>query len=63
MTEKKIGNKGDESSIPLQEKKDDEPWPDYYTRTCRIARKIRVKMNVPFPPEVIAESMWHGMGL
>ena len=34
----------------------------YYTRTCRIARKILVNLGSPFLSEVIAESVWRAMG-
>ena len=31
---KRIGNKGDESSIPPSKRGKDETWCDYYTRAC-----------------------------
>ena len=40
----------------------DGSWLDGYARTCRIARKICVKMNLPFLTQVIAESTWRAMG-
>ena len=33
-----------------------------FARTCRTARKIWVKMGLPFQYEVIAESMWRTVG-
>ena len=36
---KRMGDEGGESSIPLQKRKN-ETWSDYYTRTCRIARNF-----------------------
>ena len=39
-----------------------ETWPNYHTRTCNMARKIWIKMGLPFLYERIAESMWRAMG-
>ena len=50
-----MGDEGDESSIPLQQRKND-TGADNHARTCRAARKIWVLY------EVIAESMWRAMG-
>ena len=38
-------------------KKEDETWANYFTRTARTARKIWTKMKLPFLSEVVAESM------
>ena len=35
---------------------------DYYTRTCNMARKIWMRMGLPFLCERIAESTWRAMG-
>ena len=40
----------------------DETWVEYHTRTCNLARKIWVKMKLPFLYEKVAESMWRAMG-
>ena len=39
----------------------EETWADYQTRTSIMARKIWVKMKLPFLCEKIAESMWRAM--
>ena len=38
-----MGNKDDESSIPSKKRKE-ETWSNYFTRTCRIAKKIWVNI-------------------
>ena len=40
----------------------EETWVDYNTRTCTVARKIRIQMCLPFLQEKIAEIMWRAMG-
>ena len=51
----RMGDKGDES-IPLQKQKN-KTWADYHAR----ARKLWLRMSLPFLYEVIAESMWRAM--
>ena len=40
----------------------DETWVEHHTRTCNMARKIWVQMDLPFLCGKIAESMWRAMG-
>ena len=44
------------------QKQKDETWVEYHTRTCIVARKIWVQMDLPFLFEKIAEVMWRAMG-
>ena len=46
----------------MLKKVEDETWANYCTRTARVARKIWVKMRLPFLSDVIAESMWTVVG-
>ena len=42
-------------------KRHEETWLNYHTRTCNMARKIWIKMGLPFLFEKIAESMWRAI--
>ena len=43
-------------------RQEEETWVDYNARTCGTARKIWIRMGLPFLHEVIAGSMWRAMG-
>ena len=58
----RMGDKGDESFISIQEKEEDETWANYCTRAARVSSNIRVNIESPFLSKVIAESMWRAMG-
>ena len=40
----------------------EETWVEYHTRTCNMARKMWVQMDLPFLNAKIAEGMWRAMG-
>ena len=52
--DQRMGHKTAEGTFQIQ-KKDEETWIQYCTRTARAARHLWKKMKLPFLSEIVAE--------